>query len=104
MQSLQSQPTEQWGQTLEHLEQTGRPQGPPGLCALPGHRFSAAGAHPGPEAKHASRIEKVLELLERSDPTWGLDVDRGPDLGTLLPLVDGGDLTALSPPLSGTGG
>ena len=43
----------------------------------------------------------MLELLERSEPTWGLELERGP-LGALLPLLEAGDLAVLSP--SGTEG
>ena len=68
----------------EHALQTGRPQGPPGLCAFPGHRFSAVGGQFGPGSQHATRTEIVLMLREDCR-----DPDRAPDLGGLArPLSD----------------
>ena len=68
----------------EHALQTGRPQGPPGLCAFPGHLFSAVGGQLGPGAQHATRTEIVLMLREDCR-----DPDRAPDLGGLArPLSD----------------
>ena len=75
------------GHVLEHSPQTGRLQGPPGLCAFPGHLFSAKGPQSGPWAQHPTRMEIVLRL--RPEPMLCLDPERAPDLAILgLPLSD----------------
>ena len=87
MQSSHNHRTLHLGQVPEHALQTGRSQGPPGLCAFPGHLFSAVGGQFGPGAQHATRTEMVLMLREER----GLcrDPDRAPDLGGLArPLSD----------------
>ena len=74
-------------QVPEHSPQTGRLQGPPALCAFPGHLFSAVGGQVGPGAQHSTRTEMVLTL--RDEPGLCLDPDRAPDLGILgRPLSD----------------
>ena len=87
MQSVHNHCMLHLGQVLEHSPQTGRLQGPPVLCAFPGHLFSAVGGQLGPGAQHPTRTEMVLIL--RDEPGLCLDPDRAPDLGILArPLSD----------------
>ena len=84
MQSSHSHCTLHLWHDPEHALHTGRPQGPPGLCAFPGHLFSAVGGQLGPGFQHPTRMEIVLMLREDCR-----DPDRAPDLGGLArPLSD----------------
>ena len=69
MQSGQSQAVEQCGHTVEHLEHTVRPHGPPGFPAFPGHLFSAVSGHSGVLAQHPTLIdiELLIDLAEAID-------------------------------------
>ena len=69
MQSGQSQAVEQCGHTVEHLEHTVRPHGPPGFPAFPGHLFSAVSGHSGALAQHPTliEIELLIDLAEAID-------------------------------------
>ena len=70
---MQSHLTVQCWQTVEQVMHTGRSHGPPGLCAFPGHLFSALGAQFVPMFQHIACTEKELEALE---------VERAPPLGS----------------------
>ena len=81
MQSLHNHCTLHLGHVWEHSPQTGRLHGPLGLCAFPGHLFSAIVGQLGPGAQHPTRMEIVLVL--RDERTLPRDPDLAPDLGIL---------------------